>query len=163
RSSRSASSRRGSRSSATGRTRWHRRCERGSRPTSAWCRAASGRPTTTGRWSSSRAWRAAASSWTTRCTGRSAGRPRRGPGGASESAVAKVLAEAGGDGDGVEVTICARDFEIHVDLLYEPGAEVRAQELEQALAAPLEHYVFTRDERGVEELVLGLARARGWT
>ena len=30
---------------------------------------------------------------------------------------------AGGDGDGVEATICARDFEIHVDLLFEPGAE----------------------------------------
>ena len=46
--------------------------------------------------------------------------------GASESAVAKALADAGGDGDGVEATICARDFEIHVDLLVEPGAEERA-------------------------------------
>src|SRR5205807_5388817 len=36
--------------------------------------------------------------------------------GASESEVARKLAEAGGDGDGVDVTICARDFEIHVDL-----------------------------------------------
>src|SRR5207253_8195551 len=42
--------------------------------------------------------------------------------GASESAVAKALADAGGDGDGVEATICARDFEIHVDLIVEPGA-----------------------------------------
>ena len=41
--------------------------------------------------------------------------------GASESAVARALAEAGGDGDGVEATICARDFEIHVDLVVEPG------------------------------------------
>ena len=41
--------------------------------------------------------------------------------GASESAVAKALADAGGDGDGVEATICARDFEIHVDLIVEPG------------------------------------------
>ena len=33
------------------------------------------------------------------------------------------LADAGGDGDGVESTICARDFEIHVDLIVEPGAK----------------------------------------
>ena len=58
--------------------------------------------------------------------------------GASESAVARALAEAGGDGDGVEATICARDFEIHVDLLVEPGAEQRADALAERLAAPLE-------------------------
>ncbi len=83
--------------------------------------------------------------------------------GASESAVAKVLAEAGGDGDGVEATICARDFEIHVDLLVEPGAEERAEALERALARPLERHLFARDERPVEEQVLSLCRARGWT
>jgi competence/damage-inducible protein CinA-like protein len=83
--------------------------------------------------------------------------------GASESAIAKALADAGGDGNGVEATICARDFEIHVDLLVEPGAESRADELERALADPLGEYLFTRDERGVEELVLDLCRARGWT
>ncbi len=82
--------------------------------------------------------------------------------GASESAVAKALAEAGGDGDGVEATICARDFEIHVDLLVAPGADVRADAIERGLAEPLERYLFTRDERPVEELVLGLCRARGW-
>jgi nicotinamide-nucleotide amidase len=42
--------------------------------------------------------------------------------GASESAIAQALADAGGDGDGVEATICARDFEIHVDLIVEPGS-----------------------------------------
>jgi nicotinamide-nucleotide amidase len=83
--------------------------------------------------------------------------------GASESAVAKALADAGGDGNGVEATICARDFEIHVDLLVEAGAEARADELERALVDPLGDYLFTRDERGVEELVLDLCRARGWT
>ena len=83
--------------------------------------------------------------------------------GASESAVAKALADAGGDGHGVEATICARDFEIHVDLLFEPGAEERAGKLEHALAEPLEGYLFSRDERPVEELVLALCRARGWT
>jgi nicotinamide-nucleotide amidase len=83
--------------------------------------------------------------------------------GASESAIAKALADAGGDGNGVEATICARDFEIHVDLLVEPGAEARADELEHALGEPLGDYLFGRDERGVEELVLDLCRARGWT
>jgi len=80
--------------------------------------------------------------------------------GASESAVAKALAEAGGDGDGVEVTICARDFEIHVDLFVQPGAERHADELSSRLAAPLERYLFSRDERPVEELVLDLCRER---
>ena len=42
--------------------------------------------------------------------------------GTPESAVARALAEAGGDGDGVEATICARDFEIHVDLVFDPDA-----------------------------------------
>jgi competence/damage-inducible protein CinA-like protein len=83
--------------------------------------------------------------------------------GASESAVAKALAEAGGDGGGVEATICARDFEIHVDLLVEPGAEARADDLEQALVESLDRYLFSRDERPVEELVLALCRARAWT
>jgi nicotinamide-nucleotide amidase len=83
--------------------------------------------------------------------------------GASESAVAKALADAGGDGDGVEATICARDFEIHVDLFVDDGGDRRAAELEQRLVEPLAPYVFTRDERPVEELVLDLCRARGWT
>ena len=81
--------------------------------------------------------------------------------GVSESAVARALEEAGGDGEGVEATICARDFEIHVDLVVEPGAEGRADGLEAALAGQLERWLFARDERGVEELVLSLAGARG--
>jgi nicotinamide-nucleotide amidase len=83
--------------------------------------------------------------------------------GASESAVAKALADAGGDGGGVEATICAREFEIHVDLLIEPGAETRGEELERALVEPLAPYLFARDERTVEALVLDLCRARGWS
>ena len=81
--------------------------------------------------------------------------------GVSESAVAKAFEEAGGDGDGVEVTICARDFEIHVDLVVEPGAEARGEALEAALAGSLERWLFARDARRVEELVLSLAEARG--
>ena len=83
--------------------------------------------------------------------------------GASESAVAKALADAGGDGDGVEATICARDFEIHVDLYVQPGAEARADKLTSELVAPLERYLFSRDERRVEELVLDACREQGLT
>lgn len=83
--------------------------------------------------------------------------------GVAESAVAHTLEKAGGDGDGVEATICARDFEIHVDLMVEPGAETRADALEARLVPPLETHLFARDERPVEELVLELLRARGQT
>ncbi len=81
--------------------------------------------------------------------------------GVSESAVARTLEEAGGDGEGVEATICARDFEIHVDLVVDSGAEVRADALEAALVERLERWLFARDERSIAELVLSLAAARG--
>ena len=83
--------------------------------------------------------------------------------GVSESAVAKTLADAGGDGDGVEATICAREFEIHVDLIVEPGAETRADALEAGFIEPLAEYLFGRDERLVQELVLELCRVQGLT
>jgi nicotinamide-nucleotide amidase len=83
--------------------------------------------------------------------------------GASESAVAKALDAAGGDGDGVEATICARDFEIHVDLVVEPGAGGRADELEGRLRAALDRYLFADTEASVAELVLDACRARGLT
>jgi nicotinamide-nucleotide amidase len=83
--------------------------------------------------------------------------------GASESALARALAEAGGDGRGVEATICAREFEIHVDLFVQPGAEARAAELERDLVGPVEQYLFARDERPVEEHVLDLCRQHGHT
>ncbi len=81
--------------------------------------------------------------------------------GVSESAVARALEQAGGDGDGVEATICAREFEIHVDLVVEPGADERADRLEAGLAERLEQWLFGHDERRVEELVLSLASAHG--
>ena len=83
--------------------------------------------------------------------------------GVSESLVAKSLAEAGGDGDGVEVTICAREFEIHVDMVVETGAEARADALEAAFLGPLGGFLFGRDERSVQELVLDACRTRGLT
>ena len=83
--------------------------------------------------------------------------------GLSESAVARALAEAGGDGEGVEATICARDLEIHVDLLVDEGGDGRAEELATALTSGLERHLFAQDERSVEEIVLALCRARGVT
>jgi nicotinamide-nucleotide amidase len=83
--------------------------------------------------------------------------------GASESAIARALREAGGEPDGVETTICARDFEIHVDLVVQPGFEAAADALEAALVAPVEQYLFSRDERLIEEVVVELARSRGLT
>ena len=83
--------------------------------------------------------------------------------GASASSIARALEEAGGERPGVETTICARDFEIHVDLVVDPGAEREADELEAALVAPVEQWLFSRDERPVEEHVLDLCRARGLT
>jgi nicotinamide-nucleotide amidase len=83
--------------------------------------------------------------------------------GASESAVARALDAAGGDGGGVDVTICARDFEIHVDLFVEAGAEARADALERGFEESLAWAVFARDERPTAELVLELLRERGLT
>jgi nicotinamide-nucleotide amidase len=81
--------------------------------------------------------------------------------GTPESAVAQALADAGGDGDGVEATICAREFEIHVDLVIEPGGEARAAEIAGSLRATLGAYLFGEDERSIAEIVLGLCRSRG--
>jgi nicotinamide-nucleotide amidase len=83
--------------------------------------------------------------------------------GASESAVALALDEAGGEGDGVEATVCARDFEVHVDLVVDEGGEGRADALAAALRERLAPHLFAEDERPVEELVLGLCRARDLT
>ena len=83
--------------------------------------------------------------------------------GVSESAVACALDDAGGDGDGVEVTICARDFELHVDIVAEPGAEAAADALISRLRSPLAESVFSEDEISIEELVLDACRSRGLT
>ena len=83
--------------------------------------------------------------------------------GVSESAVSRALEEAGGEPHGVEATICARDFEIHVDLVVDPGAEAAADALESSLADSLGRWLFARDERPIEAQVLALCRARGLT
>jgi nicotinamide-nucleotide amidase len=83
--------------------------------------------------------------------------------GTPESAVAEALAAAGGEGDGVDVTICAREFEIHVDLFVEPRAEERAAAVAEGLRADLGRYLFSEDERSIAEIVLDLCTARGLT
>jgi nicotinamide-nucleotide amidase len=83
--------------------------------------------------------------------------------GVGESSVAQAFADAGGEGDGVEVTICARDFEIHVDLVVEAGGETRADELTASLRASLQGALFAEDARTVQELVLEQCRARDLT
>lgn len=83
--------------------------------------------------------------------------------GTPESAVAEALAQAGGEGDGVEVTICAREFEIHVDLYAEPFGLVRAEEVAASMRRSLERHLFSEDGRTIGEIVLDLCRQRGYT
>ena len=138
------------RASASRRRARRARCRSGSpEPRPASCSIPAARSS-----SSSRARRAS-------CSGSGRARSRRSPCGACssgrrararmslrffgtpESAVAEALAAAGGDGDGVEVTICAREFEIHVDLVVEPGAESGPPRSPDALARPLGRYLFS--------------------
>ena len=83
--------------------------------------------------------------------------------GTPESAVAEALAAAGGEGDGVDVTICAREFEIHVDLFVESSAEERGERVADSLREALAPHLFSEDERSISEIVLDLCRARGLT
>lgn len=83
--------------------------------------------------------------------------------GTPESAVARALERAGGEGDGVEATVCAREFEIHVDLLAQAGAGARAAAIAARLREELGEYLFSEDDRPIAEIVLALCRARGFT
>jgi nicotinamide-nucleotide amidase len=77
--------------------------------------------------------------------------------GLPESAVARVVEQAGGESEGVDVTICAHDLEVQVDLVVPPGAEAHADRLQEALRAALPQAMFAEDERPVEAIVLDLA------
>jgi nicotinamide-nucleotide amidase len=84
--------------------------------------------------------------------------------GPSESAVARALEEAGGEGEGVEATVCARDFEIHVGLRVGRGGNERAEALAAELSNAFPGELFaTDDDRRVEELVVEAARGAGVT
>ena len=81
--------------------------------------------------------------------------------GASESSVARALAEAGGEAEGLTATVCAHDFEIHVDLVAEEGAETQADRLADELRTRLGQYLFAEDGRPVEQVVLEACRDAG--
>lgn len=83
--------------------------------------------------------------------------------GPSESAVARVLEEVGGEGDGLDVTICAHDLEIRVDMFSAAGREGRAESLGRALEERFADDLFAADERTVAALVLDRCRALGHT
>ena len=83
--------------------------------------------------------------------------------GTPESQVAQALAQAGGEGAGVEATICAREFEIHVDLFVEPGASERGAAIADSLRDQLGTYLFGEDERTIAEIVLDRCRELGLT
>jgi nicotinamide-nucleotide amidase len=83
--------------------------------------------------------------------------------GTPESAVAEALAAAGGEGEGVDVTICAREFEIHVDLFVESSAEQRGAQVADSMREALAPFLFGEDERSISAIVLDLCRARGLT
>ena len=81
--------------------------------------------------------------------------------GPSESAVAGVLEEEGGEGEGLDVTVCAQDLEIRVDLLARGDGEERAGRVAAALRERFESELFAEDERTVGELVLARCRELG--
>jgi nicotinamide-nucleotide amidase len=83
--------------------------------------------------------------------------------GPSESAVARVLDEVGGEGDGLDVTICAHDFEIRVDVFSGPAGDGRAEHLRRSLEERFAADLFATDERPVAELVLTRSRELGLT
>jgi nicotinamide-nucleotide amidase len=83
--------------------------------------------------------------------------------GSSESEIARALEESGGEGDGVTATICAREFEIHVDLFVDKDGGARADELVAGLRERAGRHLFVEDERPVEALVLDACRERRLT
>jgi nicotinamide-nucleotide amidase len=81
--------------------------------------------------------------------------------GPSESAVARAIDEAGGEAGGLEVTVCAADLEVQVDVFVPEGRASAADALAEALRARFREELFADDERGVAELVLERCRELG--
>jgi nicotinamide-nucleotide amidase len=82
--------------------------------------------------------------------------------GLPESAVGRVVAEAGGEAEGLEVTICAHDLEVQVDLVIPPGGEAQADRVADALRTAHPEALFAEDEQAIESIVLADARAQAW-
>ena len=80
-----------------------------------------------------------------------------------ESSVAAVVEAAGGEREGLEIAICARNLEVEVDLFFPAGAEEAAAGVVAALEERFGEAVFARDERPLAAHVLDLARAAGLT
>src|SRR5205807_3921245 len=78
--------------------------------------------------------------------------------GIGESHVGDLFASLGGDPRGVETSICARSFEIEIDIRADPGAEPSARELASRMRRLLGRYVFADDERPIAAIVLDLLR-----
>jgi nicotinamide-nucleotide amidase len=83
--------------------------------------------------------------------------------GIGESHVADLFGAAGADPSGVETGICARNFEIEIDIRAEADAVAAAAGLAERLTEALGEHVFATDERPLPEIVLDLLRDRGWT
>jgi competence/damage-inducible protein CinA-like protein len=83
--------------------------------------------------------------------------------GPSESAVARALEEAGGERPGLEVTVCAHDLEIRVDLFSREEGRERRLAVAKSLRERFRTELFAEDERPAAEHVLALCRARGLT
>jgi nicotinamide-nucleotide amidase len=83
--------------------------------------------------------------------------------GIGESHVADLFAAAGGDPPGVETSICARNYEIEVDVRAEAGSEAAGDRLAGRLEEVLGEHVFATDERPLAAMVLELLRGQGWT
>jgi competence/damage-inducible protein CinA-like protein len=82
--------------------------------------------------------------------------------GIGESHVADIHRSAGGDPPGIETSICARSFEIEIDIRADPGYDETGAALAAAMRARLGEHVFATDERPLAEIVLDLLRERGW-
>ena len=83
--------------------------------------------------------------------------------GIGESHVADIHRSAGGDPPGIETSICARSFEIEIDIRADPGHEQAGEAFAAEMRAELGGHVFSTDERPLAEIVLDLLRSRGWT
>jgi len=83
--------------------------------------------------------------------------------GIGESHVADIHRSAGGDPPGVETSICARSFEIEIDIRADPGHDGAGAELAAKMRAELGGHLFATDERPLSEIVLDLLGEQGWT
>jgi nicotinamide-nucleotide amidase len=83
--------------------------------------------------------------------------------GVTESAVARALQEDAGERAGLEVTVCAANLEIQVDLYADGDAAADAEAVAGRLRERFAGELFAEDERPVAELVLELLRSRRLT